>query len=261
MKPVTFHVHTSFCDGADAPEALVKRALELGCEAIGFSGHSYTFFDESYCMSAEGTAAYRREVARLKEAYRDRIRVYLGVEQDYYSDVPTDGHDFVTGSVHYVRKDGKYLPVDDGRQKQIDAVEQGYGGDWYAFVEDYYRAVSDVVRKTGCDIIGHFDLVTKYNRGGVFFDEGHPRCLAARDAALAALLQTQAAFEVNYRAAATGLRTVPYPAPEVIDAIIRAGRPLVYSSDCHEAKDLLFGFDDCVRRYEKYLISPETLIK
>ncbi len=259
MRPVTFHVHTAFCDGADTPEALAERALELGCEAIGFSGHSPTAFDLSYCMTDD--AAYRAAVRAVKERYKDRLRVYLGVEQDFYAGTSTDEYDYIIGSVHYLLKNGKYLPVDDGRQIQIDAVSDGYGGDWYAFAEDYFRTVARVYEKTGCDIIGHFDLLTKYNGGGALFDEGHPRYLAARDAALEKLLKAPAAFEINYRPVVTGGRKDPYPAPDVIDALLKAGKPLVYSSDCHDKKDLLFGFDDCVRRCGGSLISPETLIK
>ena len=59
-----YHVHTSFCDGSCPPEEMVRAALEKGMDAIGFSGHSHTAFDESWCMSPAGTEAYRAEIAR-----------------------------------------------------------------------------------------------------------------------------------------------------------------------------------------------------
>ena len=45
-----FHVHTTFCDGINTPEEIVISAISRGMDKIGFSGHSYTFFDEEYCM-------------------------------------------------------------------------------------------------------------------------------------------------------------------------------------------------------------------
>ena len=74
-----FHVHTRFCDGAASPEEMVRAALERGMDAIGFSGHSHTAFDEVWCMSPEGTQAYRAEITRLKSVYAGRIAVYCGV--------------------------------------------------------------------------------------------------------------------------------------------------------------------------------------
>ena len=98
------HVHTTYCDGKNTPEDLVLAALNRGMKCIGFSGHSYTFFDESYCMSKQNTARYRAEIAALKEKYKGKIKILCGVEQDYYSEEPTVGYDYVIGSVHYIKR-------------------------------------------------------------------------------------------------------------------------------------------------------------
>ena len=56
-----------------------------------------------------------------------------------------------------------YIPVDGSAEELIRACERHYEGDIYSLVEAYFDTVSDVVRKTGCSIIGHFDLITKFN--------------------------------------------------------------------------------------------------
>ena len=68
-----FHVHTPWCDGKDTAETIVRHALELGMNRLGFSGHAHTPCDESYCMSAEKTAGYQREIEALRTEYADRI--------------------------------------------------------------------------------------------------------------------------------------------------------------------------------------------
>ena len=68
-----YHVHTTFCDGKNTPEETVKAALAAGMPAIGFSGHSHTAFDESYCMSLAGTKAYKEEIRRLQQLYGDKM--------------------------------------------------------------------------------------------------------------------------------------------------------------------------------------------
>ena len=59
-----FHTHTTFCDGQNTPEEMVLAAIEKGFSALGFSGHGYTTFDTSYCIT--DTDGYCREIKRLQ---------------------------------------------------------------------------------------------------------------------------------------------------------------------------------------------------
>ena len=56
------HVHTKYCDGEGTPDEIVRAAIGKGLEAIGFSGHSYTAFDEEVCMTRKGTDRYEEKV-------------------------------------------------------------------------------------------------------------------------------------------------------------------------------------------------------
>ena len=118
-----------------------------------------------------------------------------------------------------------------------------YAGDAYALAEDYYALVGRVYEKTRCDIIAHFDLLTKYNEDGRYFDVGHPRYRAASDAALDQLVQTPCLLEVNTGAMARGYRTEPYPEKRILNRWLSAGKEIIFSSDCHDKRNLLYGFD------------------
>ena len=237
-----YHTHTSYCDGKDSPEELVLEAIRLGCPELGFSGHSYADFDDC-CMTREGTEAYIREIHALQEVYRDRIRIRLGIEQDFYSPMSTEPYEYAIGSVHYLLVGGKYYAVDESRESQMALVRDGYGGDYYAFAEDYFETVSQVYEKTGCGIVGHFDLLTKFNEGDCLFDTGHPRYRRAALSALSRLCRAPVAFEINTGAMARGYRTAPYPAPFLLEAIQDSGAPLILSSDCHDKRYLLYGLE------------------
>lgn len=239
--PCNFHTHTIFCDGNDTPEELVSEAIRLGCAAIGFSGHSFTPFDKSYCMSEEKTKEYKSEIKRLKEKYRDKIAICLGVEQDFFSPCPTDEYDYVIGSVHYVKKNGEYLPVDESREIFEENVMRHYGGDYLAFCEDYYALVAELYTRTRCDVVGHFDLVTKFNEGDELFDTDSPRYRRAADNALYALKDCGAVFEINSGAVARGLRSEPYPQRRILEKIRMLGLKTMKNSDCHSKELLLFG--------------------
>ena len=173
------HLHTVFCDGKGTAEEMAEAALRAGITTLGFSGHSHTPIDETYCMSPEGTLAYRKEIARLKEKYRGRIEILCGIEMDYFSDDDPTCYDYVIGSVHYVNANGRYYALDHSPECFREAVNDGFGGDPYALCEAYYALVGDVVRKTGASIVGHFDLVTKFQERYPLFDEAHPRYVAA----------------------------------------------------------------------------------
>ncbi len=237
------HMHTTYCDGTGAPEDMVLSAIDKGLTTVGLSGHSYTFFDTSYCMQKADVARYIAEVRYLRAKYYDKIHVLCGVEQDYYSDYPTDDFDYVIGSVHYVKCGEAYVPVDESAEILRDAVERFFGGDAYALCERYFETVADVVRKTGCDIIGHFDLITKFIERKELFDTQHPRYVNAWKKAVDALLPYGVPFEINTGAMSRGYRTVPYPSGEIREYIRCKGGRFVLSSDAHSKENIAYGFE------------------
>ena len=85
-----YHMHTTFCDGRNSAEEMVLAAIGAGMTHIGITTHSYTDFDSSYCIPKERIGEYRAAIARLKEAYRDRITILCGVEQDLWGTADED---------------------------------------------------------------------------------------------------------------------------------------------------------------------------
>ena len=153
-------------------------------------------------------------------------------------------YDYIIGSVHSVEtRDGNKF-VDIKLEAVLDTIDRYFGGDAYTYAEAYYDRVGDVVAKTGCDIIGHFDLVTKFIEKVPYLSEEHPRYVRARDKALDKLLYTNAVFEVNTGAIARGYRTSPYPHTFVLERIREAGKSVVVNSDCHSSHLIDFGIAD-----------------
>lgn len=238
------HMHTAYCDGTDAPEEMILSAIDKGLTTVGVCCHSYTFFDESYCIKKEDVPRFIAEMRYLRAAYFDRIHVLCGAEQDYYSTYPTDDFDYVIGSVHYVKIGEEYIPVDESAEILKNAAEKYFGGDMYALCELYFSTVADVVRKTGCDIIGHFDLISKFNEKDPLFDEAHPRCVAAWQAAVDELIKYDVPFEINTGAISRGYRTTPYPSSDIISYIKERGGRFVLSSDAHSSDAIAYRFDE-----------------
>lgn len=241
-----YHTHTDFCDGQNTPEEMAEAAAKKGFTALGFSGHSYTDFDTFYCMTPETFPEYCRQVRVLREKYEGQMEILLGVERDFYSDLDCRDLDYSIGSVHYIRWEGEYIPVDESEEVVRKTIEK-FGNDPYAYAETYFDTVARVVEQTDCDFIGHFDLIKKFNRNGVVLvDEQHPRYVAAWKKALERLVPQGRPFEINTTPLSWREDGECYPSREILKEICRLGGRITISSDAHSADHLNRGFDQAL---------------
>ena len=238
------HTHTCYCDGKDTPEDVVKSAISMGMNTLGFSGHSYVPFDLDCCMNLEETAQYREEVLRLKKQYGDQLNILLGIEQDYYTTESTKGYEYVIGSVHYLLCGDTYYPLDQDKALFKEMIRLHFGGDVFRFLKVYFEMVARLPQKTGCEIIGHFDLVTKFNEPEDLFDTTDPRYLRYAIDALDALLDQDMVIEINTGAISRGYRRTPYPAPLFLRRISERRGRVTFNSDSHQKETLLFFFKE-----------------
>ncbi len=245
------HVHTTYSDGKDSPEEVVLSAIEKGISVLGFSDHSYTPFDTEYCLKKEKISEYIEEIHSLKEKYKGSIEILCGIEQDFYSTYPTDNFDYVIGSVHYFKLGDNYISVDETAETLKRAAKEYFGGDIYSLVEEYYKNVGLVAERLRADIIGHIDLITKFNENGEIFDTKHPRYVAAVKAAVDKLLGADIPFEINTGAVSRGYRTTPYPSYDIMEYIQKNGGKFILSSDAHSKETLIFRFDNFYERVKE----------
>ena len=233
------HMHTIWSDGKNTPEEMVQEAIRRGLETVGISDHSA---GDPCGMTLEGSADYRAEIARLKEKYAGQIRVLCGLERDFLTN-DFNEYDYTIGSVHLLTMtDGHHVSVDWTAEKQREGIDKYFSGDPYAMAEAYYDTVARVVEVTKCDIIGHFDLITKFNETDPLYDLRHPRYVTAWQRAADALLKTGKPFELNTGAMTRGYRTSPYPDREICRYILDRGGKLIFSSDSHAKETIASGF-------------------
>ena len=238
-----FHTHTTYCDGKNTPEEMLLSAIEKGLTTYGFSGHGYTDFDLRYCMTLEKTELYKRDIRALKEKYKDKIEVLLGIELDVFSNYPTDDFDYVIGSAHYVTKNGVYRDIDENPEVFEAICREWFDGDYYAFAEYYFAQVERIFDVTKVDIIGHIDLITKFNEGNKYFDVKNPRYVKAYQKAIDKLVTFNKPFEINMGAISRGYRTEPYPALDILEYIKKKGGKLILSSDSHSKENVAYQYD------------------
>ncbi len=247
-EKTNFHTHTTFCDGKNTPQEMADAAFAKGFTRLGFSGHSYTAYDESYCMSKEGTREYKNEVLALQKAYVGKMEIYCGIEQDFYAEQQAEDFDYIIGSVHAIFADGAYHNVDESPETMKRTVQVCFGGDYLRYAEQYFETEAQVAEKTKADIVGHFDLITKFNEGDRYFDTQSKRYRFSALEAMEELLKKDIPFEINTGAISRGYRKEPYPDLFLLKELQKRGGKILLSSDSHSCDSLDFGFEDAKER-------------
>ena len=229
----SYHTHSTYCDGSNTVEEMVKAAISAGMHSLGFSGHGTFPHDLRYCTRPENFPMYVEAVIACKEKYAGQIEIYLGVEDDYYGLRPDFPCDYIIGATHYMKKDGVYYYVDYSQEVLQKAIDEGFGGDPYAMTAYYFQVVAQFPQRINLDFVGHFDLVTKFNEGGRMFDEDNPRYWKPALETMEYLAKLGYAFEINTGAISRGYRTTPYPSKRLLQALCDFGGSIVFGCDSH----------------------------
>ena len=230
-----FHTHTTFCDGKNTPEEVVLAAIEKGFGAIGFSGHGPSATGSGWCLrDSEG---YVAEITRLKEKYRDRIWIYLGIEEEMISPIDRNQFEYIIGSSHYCCANGVYYSI-DGSPEKFQKCLSAFGGDAMAMAEQYYESFVAYICQRKPDIVGHFDLITKFDEMGDPLFLGNPVYEKMAGKYLSEAVKSECIFEVNTGAISRGYRTAPYPSEPLLHLLKKEDAKLILSSDSHQADTL-----------------------
>ena len=249
MVESDLHTHTLYSDGSASLEEMVRSALSLGVKKLGISDHGYTSFDESYCMKKSAVSSYLREIGALKEKYKGEIEILAGVEWDLFSEGDIKAFDYAIGSVHYLKVGGEYIPVDESPSLLVSACEKYFSGDFYALTDRYYQEVAALADIPTVSIVGHFDLIKKFNEKEKLFPESDPRYVASWKRAADALLQKRKAFEINTGAMHRGYLSTPYPSKNVFEYLKEQGAKFTFGSDSHSPSTIGFLPPETEREY------------
>lgn len=244
------HTHTLISDGRSTAEEYIEEALSRGFLSLGFSEHSYTDFDLSFCMSEERRELYFEKTPLLKEKYAGKIELYMGEEFDIFSDPEReriDELDYVIGACHYVDVGDCRRAVDYSDSFSTETAKKYFGGDYAAYAAGYFEKISELAGISNVGIIAHFDLVTKFNEGGRHFDESDPRYRSASLDAMEKLVRAGKIFEINTGAMSRGYRSEPYPSRFLLRALREMDGKITFSSDSHTFKNIGFGFDNAIK--------------
>ena len=91
MVMKNYHTHTMRCHHAiDTEEDYIKSAIQAGYTELGFSDHTpwryASHFHSSMRMEEKQLAGYVETLSKLKEKYKEKISIKIGLECEYFPD-------------------------------------------------------------------------------------------------------------------------------------------------------------------------------
>ncbi|GAB6905230.1 Histidinol phosphate phosphatase HisJ family [Desulfosarcina cetonica] len=175
VSPVSIHGGHSgeFCGHAhDTLEAVIQAYVQKGFAWVGITEHmppaSERFvypeeIDAGLDVDALKTrfAAYMQTCRQLRDAYRDRIRIYVGFETETYTGsielarelITTYAPDYVVGSMHHVDD----LPFDSNEDDYAAAAAHCGGID--GLYARYFDQQYEMIQALNPRVVGHLDII------------------------------------------------------------------------------------------------------
>ena len=264
----SYHTHNHYCDGEGRIEEVVEAAIATNLTQIGISSHAPLPFETDWNMPLGRLADYIREVREVERRYRGQITVLLGAELDFIPDprvsdfqrqeiFPLD-FDYFVGSVHFLGKG--YPPRSfDGTEEVFRAIlRDDYGDDIAEMVADYYNRVRQMLSLSKVRIVGHLDLIKRWNADRSYFQGDEPWYVAAVEETLRAIAASGHMVELNTAGWRKGLGD-PYPAPWILRRCREHAIPVTVNSDAHTPADVTWGFDRAQICLAELGITPRPL--
>ena len=236
------HTHSVWDDGVNTLEEMALAASAAGLTSLGFSIHSYMPFPSCWTIEQSRVPDYTIAVSNLRDKLSGTIAIYHGVEWDLLSAMPLDGFDYVIGSIHHIQALGQGSCVDNTPQMTKQYIADLFDGSADAAAEAYFAQYEALAKVAKVDIVGHFDLLTKFDETDYCYDSDSPRFRAAALAAMDALVAADKIFEINTGAISRGYRKTPYPSRALLLELARRKARITVSADAHAASDVAFGF-------------------
>lgn len=234
MDKFDLHTHHDRCGHADGViEDYIRAAIDAGMTVIGISDHSPYFAHEDdhpnpkIAMARSEFPRYVGEVLRLKDKYKERIEVLLGVESDFFpehidlyrTEYERYPFDYIIGSVHQTRGISIF---NRNRWKNLDKPLHTDEK------KHYYELIRQSAHTGLFQVLGHIDAMKGYYPA---FSE-IPGAEREVDEALKAVADNDIAIEIN-----TSGKTKDvggwYPSDAILERALRFGVDVTFGSDAH----------------------------
>lgn len=252
MKWANYHTHSQYCDGKEELSDYVESAIAKGFAVLGFSGHAPLPFNTEWNIKAESLADYFDEIEQLQNIYKDKIQIYKSLEIDFVKDLTGINTfkqhklDYTIGSIHFVGsfENGEYFGIDHTVEKFEKGLKDIFLDDVKELVFFYYKKVKEMISSGRPDVIGHFDIIKKFNKNNRFFDENQQWYREIVYDCLEHVAKNKCIVEVNTRGVLKKLCNDFYPSKWILQRCKLLNIPVMFSADAHHPLELDHAFPE-----------------
>jgi histidinol-phosphatase (PHP family) len=251
-KLSNFHTHSIFSDGSAAPVDYVEEAIRQGFASLGFSEHSVLPFENTFALKPGSETSYITEINRLRNEYKDQIKLYVAMEADYVPGISTGfealkqihGLDYIIGSVHLVKTSHpeKLWFIDGPKRETYDnGLNEFFNGDIRQGVTAYWHQVNQMLENEVFDIVGHMDKVKMHNQDR-WFSEDEKWYADLVNETIDLIAEKGVIVEVNTRGIYKGRSQSLFPGEYILRKISEKKIPVILSSDAHQPHEISLWF-------------------
>ncbi len=226
-----YHTHTYRCGHADgAVEDYIKRAIDCGVTDLGFSDHMPFVcsdgFESTFRVPTAQVTDYVREIAELREKYKEQIRILIGFETEYY---PRKFDEMFRNALDY---GAEYLIMgehfmDEEHPDQMHTIAPTTDAER---LERYVACVAEGIRRRVFTQIAHPDMFHFVGDADLYHAKMREICLASKECAVP--------LEINL----LGIRGERnYPNDAFWKVAGEVGCPVTFGCDAHTPMDV---YDD-----------------
>lgn len=250
-----YHSHTTRCRHASGTEReYIEKAIKVGYKIFGFSDHTPYFFKDKHepdCrMYLEETKDYFDTVRSLAEEYKDKIKILVGLECEYYP-----GEDFKKTMDFIMSFKPDYLILGQHRLHSdtgISTFSRTYDPN---VLREYVDEVIEGMKQGFFAYLAHPDCINFLGDMDVYEKEMTRLSKAAKELNMP--------LEINLNGIALNRN---YPTEKFWEIAGKIGNEVIIGSDCHTVKGVEFAHTidaamHLVNKYNLNLIEEIKLLK
>ncbi len=257
-----YHIHTSLCGHASGEmKDYIEKAIQAGFRTVGFSDHNPPALgtgDSRFSMNLQQfEEEYLPTLKRLKEEYKDKIDVKIGLEVEYYGD---EGEQFspikecrekIEPQLDYMILGQHFTIVRDENGKMINPPKKSNPTS-SRYPLDYALSVVEAIKTGKFAYVAHPDIFMK-SRDDVpdeYRAEYEKNCIKATEMICKTAAKYKIPLEVNLGAISAARAGIPgkgltkdgkyeYPVPNFWRVAEKQGCDVLIGIDAHDPEALI----------------------
>ncbi|MBR6801866.1 MAG: histidinol-phosphatase HisJ family protein [Eubacteriaceae bacterium] len=257
---ISFHNHSVFSDGSDTMQDMLSCAYNEGFTHFAMTDHIHSDQTPQWTVTYDRYEEYLNEIKRFKDMYDGKMKIYTGIEADWYNGEGTyygryeslaGKLDITLGSVHNLLANGGNYIIDGSRSDFEECLYFGFYGNIKDMVACYYESYMEMAENfTQADLLCHIDLIRKNNAGNAYYDEDEKWVKDLEKALAKKMGMYDRVTEINGGGAYRKKNDVYYPSCRLIEYLKNENVRFTIGLDAHST-EMVKGYYDASISYAK----------